>query len=596
MAGGLTPTGKLAWARLALCVERAWPLLLPVAASVNGIVGFGLYDGPHALPPWLHGLGLVAAYGTLGWGLRRWWQRIDWPDQAATMRRLEIQSGLRHQPLSVQQDHPVGGNDALWQAHCQRMQQHIPKLRLVWPRWNLIASDPWGWRFWVWVPLILGLVVGHDDLGHRLGAAWAPQWGPGPQVQAWVTPPTVTGLAPFMLTEGAVIPAGSVLRVSVGLDWGRAVLHVDGQAMPLQGDGDQHLETNVTQAHHIQLERWWLNLGYWNVQTVLDQPPKVAFSQPLDPSAAGGRVMVKVRADDDYGISRVWLHIQSELGDEEQVELASPTSLIPHWQGESRPGPELGLAGLGVTILPMATDSAGQTTAGDGMVLVWPERHYSDPAARTLNQMRHVLLQQPDLAAQMGTKLAALIPSLDHITDALALQLARRDLEQNPPNIREAQRLLLGAANRRQDMALAQLHLAVLDLQHRLDTMPSGKDKDQLAQMFATLLSQMMGTDGNGEDGLFSPGEQSALLNSLDRLAAGAGAGSLLDQLAQALAARLGKGNDPFGHGAVDDQSTSVPGADQQADLGRILRDIRQRVLDGSRPANERHYLKRLME
>ena len=345
----------------------------------------------------------------------------------------------------------------------------------------------------------------------------------------------------------------------------------------------------------MQLERWWLNLAHWTVQSVADQPPQVAFAQAVDPALPGGKVLVRVKADDDYGISRVWLTIKSEWGDEEQVELAAPPTLTPHWQGEARPGSELGLAGLGVTLLPMATDSAGQTTAGDGVVLVWPERHYSDPVARTLNQLRHVVLEQPDLAGQMGTKLDALVPGLDDVTDALALHLARHDLDQNPPNIREAQRLLLGAANRRQDMALARMRLAVLDLERRLASAPPGKEHDQLAQILTALLAQMMGGDGQGEDGLFSPGEMGELSNTVDRLAAGAKPGSLLDQLARALAERAGKGNDPFGYGG-DDQSTPVPGSGQQPDLGRILQDIRQRALDGNRPAGERQYLKRLME
>ena len=127
--------GRLALARLALLWERVWPATWPVAGVCGVFLGLALIDILPALPGWLHGLvllGLLTAVLVLGWrGLRD----LRAPDAEQARRRLELDSGLDHRPLTALDDTLVagaadGGSAGLWALHQQRLRARLAGLRV----------------------------------------------------------------------------------------------------------------------------------------------------------------------------------------------------------------------------------------------------------------------------------------------------------------------------------------------------------------------------------------------------------------------------------------------------------------------------------
>ena len=144
-------------------------------------------------------------------------------------RRLEQQTGLRHRPLATLADQPAAPTPesaALWTIHIARLAAQIPRLRVGRPRPGLARRDVWALRGGLVVALAACIVIAGPEALPRLLRAVSPSVPPGPaapgtQVQAWVTPPAYTGLAPVFLhaaTPAVSVPAGSRLSVNVSGD------------------------------------------------------------------------------------------------------------------------------------------------------------------------------------------------------------------------------------------------------------------------------------------------------------------------------------------------------------------------------------------
>ena len=597
MAGQLTLRHKLILARLALAVERLWPPLIPVMGLANLVLAYALYDGPHLVSPPVHGGLVVVWIGLLTWVVwrqRKFWR---WPTQDQAARRLERHAGLLHHPLSVLTDRPSLGDADLWRRHRQAMAALAGTVRLRWPKVDLGTQDPWGWRYWVFVPLALGLVVGGGDAGRRLGGLGSVTLGPPPSLTVTVVPPLATSLAPFVLdeTNPVSIPAGSLLQANVALSWGRASLVMDDQSWPFQGDGTQHIEQTVQSVASLSVRRGGQVLGRWQVRTIVDHPPEVAFTTPPHGEGQWGAVRVGVKASDDYGLSRIWLRAQTDHGDSIEIPLPSSSTLSRTAQMEIRiGGQEVALAGQKITVFPVAQDSAGQRTEGLAVTLTWPERRFVDPVARFLDDMRRAVRDDPAQAPQVAGQLAELLPHVDDLGQRLGLGVAQRDLDQAEPDVTDATNILWQAANDREDQGLRKL-------QDRVEQLGDPKTPQQIRD-FADLVDKLLNSDQ--EDGAplkFTSGDLAEMLTRLDQLAdqvkGDAALRQRLAKLAKRMAERLkSAGQDPFGHqrgeaADGDDRSTRLPGGDHL----QIQDEIQSRILDESRPMDERSYLKRLL-
>src|SRR6266404_3112045 len=136
---------RLRLARAALLWERFWPACWPALAVLGGFFALGLFDLLPRLPGLLHAallLGFGAAFVVaLAVGNRG----VAVPDQAASRRRIELESGLEHRPLQAVADRPAAALDKqspqLWQAHRRRMEAATHPLRVWFPAAGFAGRD-----------------------------------------------------------------------------------------------------------------------------------------------------------------------------------------------------------------------------------------------------------------------------------------------------------------------------------------------------------------------------------------------------------------------------------------------------------------------
>lgn len=413
-------------AHAALWFEQVWLVAWLPLGVAGAYAVFALLDGPAWLPGWLRvalPLMLLAVAAGLVWHGVRVMRR---PDAAAADARLELDSGLRHRPLSVLDDRPVQGSaeaEALWGAHRARVLGQLRGLRVRWPRPGLPARDGRALRALVGVGLVAAIVIAGDEAPRRIWAAVAPGLpqgaaAPGTVVQAWATPPAYTGLPPVFLKPGtpaAPIPAGSHLTVNVTGGHGEPGLALDDESTefkPLDATSWQ-AEREVGHAGVLVVRRRG-ELARWTLAVIPDHPPTIRFTEAPGPAIAGGRPTLQTRlpweAADDYGVVSVQAEIRLQArpdapplivpvplgGSPKQAHGALVQDLTPHpW------------AGLPVTVRMVAKDAPGQAGASADAALTLPERAFTNPTAQAIIAIRRQLSLTPDGRAAARYALAA---------------------------------------------------------------------------------------------------------------------------------------------------------------------------------------------
>ena len=401
-----------ALARAVLLFERLWPALWPPLGVAGLFLCAALLDLPALLPGWPHAIllaGVALAMAALGWhGFRR----LRLPDNPEADRRLERESGLRHRPLTVLADRPaVAADSALWRAHVARAAAQVGRLRVGLPRPGLAARDRRALRGGLLVGLLAWRVIAGADAPARIGRALTPGFAPAAaapatQVQAWITPPAYTGLAPlFLRPEGGAVsvPAGAHLTVNVTGGSARPALSLAGRAAPFKAldDASFQAELDLTEGGRLALSRRGEALGAWDVTVVADQAPVVSFPEP--PGATAGRVpqtRLPWQASHAYGV--VGLQAELRLRDRPDAPPlvvpiplpgGAPKSARGVRQQDLTPNP---WAGLPVTAHLVGRDAAGLvgTSAEAGFTL--PERQFVHPVARALMAVRKMLTLKPD--------------------------------------------------------------------------------------------------------------------------------------------------------------------------------------------------------
>ena len=99
---------------------------------------------------------------------------------------------------------PDTASVALWQAHVARAVHSVRRLRVGLPRPGLARRDPRALRAALVVALVAAFAIAGDDAPSRLAQAMEPTLPretppPTTELQAWITPPAYTRLAPIFL-------------------------------------------------------------------------------------------------------------------------------------------------------------------------------------------------------------------------------------------------------------------------------------------------------------------------------------------------------------------------------------------------------------
>ncbi len=419
----------LAW--LFLVLERVLRHLGPAAGIVALFGIFALFDLFSLAPLWLHwgllGLFAVSLGAALWLGLRGW----RWPGHAEALRRLEADSGFSHRPLTHLEDRQASNlvdpwAAVLWSHHRKRLLGSLGQLNLAPPRSDIARRDPLAVRGLALVLLALGLFLAWDQAGTRLAAAIVPQARSTADlssivVEAWITPPDYTRLAPISLkadTENASaevesqsaaidIPVGSKLLVQIQGLSGNASLNANDATQPMQAlDGDtQRVEAVLSKGARIAIEGDGIDVS-WPIALKPDLPPAAALQEPQITDRAVLRL--SYGANDDFGVADMRLVINQgqenlELpltvqgADPRQVKGTAFQDLTAHpW------------AGLPVELRAVARDALGQIGASAPIAMTLPERKFFHPVARAIIEERKRLSQDAKNARPVARKLVQL--------------------------------------------------------------------------------------------------------------------------------------------------------------------------------------------
>jgi uncharacterized protein (TIGR02302 family) len=406
--------GRRALARIALLFERIWPALWPALAVAGLFVVAALLDLPRFLPAWLHiALLLVTPVLILGLLARGLWH-LAAPDDRAADRRLELASGLAHRPLSVLTDRPSCGPDSaslvLWQAHVMRAVRSVRQLRVGLPRPGLARRDPRALRAALLLALIASLAIAGSDAPARLAMALQPTLpretpSPATELQAWITPPAYTRLAPLFLkpdTGTVSVPAGSRLTVSVTGGADAPMLSLAGRSDPFRALDKTSFQADrdLSQGGHLTVRRDGHQLAAWDLAVIADQKPTAEWSE--NPGRASGSQQTRLpwRASDDYGV----VSLQAELRLRDRADAPPLVVSIPLPGGTPKSAHGVSQhdltahpwAGLPVVGKLVARDAINQLGESADAEFVLPERPFQHPVARALMAIRRGLSLHPN--------------------------------------------------------------------------------------------------------------------------------------------------------------------------------------------------------
>ncbi len=464
---------KRALARVVLIFEAVWPAIWPALGAAGGFVVLALLDLPRRLPPTGHSVFLAATAIAVAALLIRGLRRLTWPDANAVDRRLERATGLSHRPLATIADRPVigGGALALWTAHVARAARQLTDLRVGTPRPGLAARDPRALRAALLLALAASLTIAGEQAPGRLMRAMQPQspvgtTAPALQIQAWITPPDYTGLAPiFLKPEGgaAQVPAGALLTVNLTGTASEVRMAQDGtRTLFTTLDTTSHqIETALHTSGPIQILVGGQTHAVWDIAVVADLPPEIRFPEP--PGLQRGQppqARLPWQASHAYGIAS----LQAELRLHDRPGKAAPlivTVPLPAVAPKSAKGVRLQdltahpWAGLGVDAGLVGKSVSGLVGTSADMMFVLPERAFQHPIARALVAVRKMLSLDPDQRA----------PVLRELDRLSALDDVWRDDASGYLNLRAIAALLRGRGETVVDAAQPRLWALILHLE-----------------------------------------------------------------------------------------------------------------------------------
>jgi uncharacterized protein (TIGR02302 family) len=438
MTRGAVRTQRLiAASRVSLWWERAW------AASWRGLTVLGaglalaLFDVWAELPAGPRILALSALFIAAAAFFWLDWRAVFWPSREAGLRALEDANGLVHRPLSAAEDALAAGQgdpltEALWRRHVARQLAAYAKLEPVWPKPGVPVRDPYAVRGAVFLALVAGFAVAGSDAPSRIASAFSTEeakgaLAPGVALDAWITPPAYTGLAPIILAQSkATVPLEADRQIAVPIG-SKLTLRLDGttspsvQRIPLDGGDSAELvpegaaangsfttELELTGSERLRVQAGGRKAGDWEITVLPDAPPSIAFDGEL---AATPRQATRVpfKAGDDYGVAaaeaQIRLAPEAQEGDDPTAEEGEDVIVmkLPVNGGDGKALKNAAFedltahpwAGLEVVVQLVATDATGQTGHSPEQRFTLPERTFKDPLARAIVEQRKNLSRGP---------------------------------------------------------------------------------------------------------------------------------------------------------------------------------------------------------
>ena len=231
---------------------------------------------------------------------------------------------------------------------------------------------------------------------------------PGPpatELQAWITPPAYTSVAPlFLNAKGGrlSVPAGSHLTVSVTGGSGKPMLLLDGHSTTfrtLAKDSFQ-ADQDLLRGGHLIVRRDGGELAGWDLSVVADRAPAVSWTEPPGRDRGSQQTRLPWTVSDDYGVTS----LQAELHLKARPQAAPLVVGVPLPGGAPKAAHGVQQqdlttnpwAGLPVIARLMAKDASGQTGESKDAEFALPERPFFNPVAKALIAIRKGLSLRPD--------------------------------------------------------------------------------------------------------------------------------------------------------------------------------------------------------
>jgi uncharacterized protein (TIGR02302 family) len=537
-------------ARLGLLWERLWPAIWPAVGTVGLFLVLALLDLPARLPPWLHALLLAGFAGAMGVFLWRGLRRFASPTDAEARRRLELDSGLSHRPLTLLVEPLAAGlgqpeAEALWFLHRSRLLAAIGRLRLKLPRPGLAARDPWGLRAGLGLFLVIGLVAAGPDSLDRIRQALMPGFVAGPppeppRFDIWITPPAYTGLAPILLSSSNPASADAAPGTGAAADRGssnsgaaaadataiKPIAIAENSAVLAQvenspkqpslalGDETRTLEPLAQQSWRLEdghlltgdqlvLKSGSRELARWPITIIPDKPPTISLT--ADPAQTErGVLKLSYSASDDYGVEHVTAKMTpvGDVAGAAPIELDLPVPGAGLRQARAESYHDLTanpLAGSQVMLTLAARDAIDQVGHSETRTITLPERPFHHPVARAIVALRKILALEPERRNSVGKALGALAADTETYSNDVVVTLAlssasarlryERNLDAAMPDLLQ---LLWDTALRIEEGETAVAMQRLRDAQDALErALEQGASDEELAKLMDELRQAM---------------------------------------------------------------------------------------------------------
>jgi len=467
---------RLSW--LAILGERVWEALLWPFLVVSAFLVMSLLELWSLLPPLAHrlllggfGLALIVSFLPL--------LRLSLPTRQDALRRLERHAGIKHRPASSYEDRlgttPPKETAALWAAHRNRLAGLIAKLRPSWPAPRTDRKDPYAIRAALLLGVVAAALAAGGNISDRLRAAFTPAASGAPalfRLDAWITPPVYTGIAPIVLADGSEkvgtgaesfralsVPERSELIVRTHAPQGETVSLIttsDGTAdatkiAPKAEGADGLVEFAVTLKEPLSaaIEIDGHTVSKWQFALIEDAPPTIDLTG-TPTTTPRGALRLEYRAGDDNGVESAEARFALVEGEERNfAPLAAEASAkveadplleppvmplqLPRAnakQVEGRATQDLSghpWAGLKVRMTLIARDQAGQLGESQPYELVLPERTFTKPLARAVVEQRKKLVRDPSAPEDVVSALDALTLGGEKVIDDSVVYLSLRN-------------------------------------------------------------------------------------------------------------------------------------------------------------------------
>ena len=244
--------------------------------------------------------------------------------------------------------------------------------------------------------------------------------GETPIVQAWIQPPSYTGLPPVFLPPGGTgpeapvrVPTGSRLTVSITGLASRPFLSLAGRSLAVEELGNRSFQAAAVlgDSGRLVLGRRFSTLVGWSLALLPNEAPMVKWASP--PGRAGTSVSTRLpwQVQQRWGVAQLSAELRPQnRPDLPALHIPLPLPGTPR-QAAGAATPDLSAnpyAGLIMTGRLFVQDVSGQHGQSSPADFVLPARAFRHPLARAIADLRRRLALHPGGRMETADELRAL--------------------------------------------------------------------------------------------------------------------------------------------------------------------------------------------